>query len=30
MGFVLWAIQTGFVDPETGKTLQMDAIFFRP
>jgi FkbM family methyltransferase len=30
MGFTLWAIQTGFIDPKTGKTLQMDAIFFRP
>jgi len=28
-GFTLWAIQTGFVDPETGRTLQMDVIFFR-
>ena len=28
-GFCLWAIQTGFTDPHTGRTLQVDAIFFR-
>jgi hypothetical protein len=29
MGFELWGLDTGFVDPRTGRTLQMDAIFFR-
>ena len=28
-GFTLWAIQRGFTDPRDGRTLQMDAIFFR-
>ena len=28
-GFTLWSIQPGFVDPRDGRTLQMDAIFFR-
>jgi len=28
-GFVLWAIQQGFIDPDDGRTLQVDAIFFR-
>lgn len=28
-GFSLWAIQKGFTDPENGRTLQFDAIFFR-
>ena len=28
-GFMLWAIQPGFVDPRNGHTLQADAIFFR-
>ncbi len=28
-GFSLWSIQKGFVDPKNGKTLQVDAIFFR-
>jgi len=28
-GFSLWSIQKGFVDPENGKTLQIDAIFYR-
>ena len=28
-GFILWAIQSGFTDPRDGRTLQMDAIFFR-
>jgi len=28
-GFTLWAIQKGFTDPRDGRTLQMDAIFFR-
>jgi FkbM family methyltransferase len=29
-GFVLWAIQSVFVDPATGRTLQWDGLFFRP
>lgn len=29
-GFILWALQKGFVDPRTGQSLQMDAIFLRP
>ncbi len=29
MGFTLWAIQPGFSDPRDGRTLQVDAIFFR-
>ena len=28
-GFMLWAIQKGFTDPRDGRTLQVDAIFFR-
>ena len=28
-GFTLWMIQTGFADPRDGRTLQLDAIFFR-
>jgi FkbM family methyltransferase len=28
-GFTLWAIQKGFTDPRDGRTLQVDAIFFR-
>jgi FkbM family methyltransferase len=28
-GFTLWSIQTGFTDPRDGRTLQIDAIFFR-
>ena len=28
-GFKLWSIQTGFTDPKNGRTLQMDAIFYR-
>lgn len=28
-GFTLWALQKGFTDPRDGRTLQMDAIFFR-
>lgn len=28
-GFVLWAIQKGFTDPRTGRSLQVDAIFLR-
>lgn len=28
-GFTLWAIQKGFTDPKTGRTLQMDGIFLR-
>lgn len=29
-GFVLWALQSVFVDPATGRTLQWDGLFFRP
>jgi len=29
-GFVLWALQPVFVDPENGRTLQWDGLFFRP
>lgn len=28
-GFTLWSIQKGFTDPHDGRTLQVDAIFFR-
>lgn len=28
-GFVLWALQPGFVNSKTGRTLQMDGLFFR-
>jgi len=28
-GFTLWAIQKGYIDPRDGRTLQVDAIFFR-
>ena len=28
-GFALWGIQPGFVDPRDGRTLQVDAVFFR-
>jgi FkbM family methyltransferase len=28
-GFTLWAIQKGFTDPRTGRTLQVDGIFLR-
>jgi len=28
-GFMLWAIQKGFTDPNTGQSLQMDGIFLR-
>lgn len=28
-GFVLWALQPGFTDPISAKTLQVDGIFFR-
>jgi FkbM family methyltransferase len=28
-GFVLWAIQKGFTDPKTGRTLQIDGVFLR-
>lgn len=28
-GFVLWSIQRGFTDPRDGRTLQVDATFFR-
>lgn len=29
-GFVLWSIQRGLTDPRDGRTLQVDATFFRP
>lgn len=29
LGFTLWAIQPGFTDRVTGRTLQVDGIFFR-
>jgi len=29
LGFELWWLQPGFTDPETGRALQLDAIFFR-
>ncbi|MAD94413.1 MAG: FkbM family methyltransferase [Rhodobacteraceae bacterium] len=29
MGFNLWAIQKGLSDPQTGRTLQVDAVFLR-
>lgn len=28
-GLTLWAIQEGFIDPRSGRTLQVDAIFLR-
>jgi FkbM family methyltransferase len=28
-GFTLWSIQRGFTDPRDGRTLQVDAMFFR-
>jgi len=28
-GFTLWAIQNGFTDPRTGRSLQVDGIFLR-
>ena len=28
-GFALWSIQPGFMDPRDGRTLQVDAVFFR-
>ncbi len=28
-GFTLWFIQRGFTDPRDGRSLQMDAAFFR-
>ena len=28
-GFTLWSIQKGFTDPRDGRTLQLDAIFFK-
>ena len=28
-GFELWALQKGFTDPHTGRSLQLDAIFLR-
>lgn len=29
LGFTLWSLQQGFTDQQTGRSLQMDAIFFR-
>jgi FkbM family methyltransferase len=29
LGFTLWALQPGFTDPRDGRTLQVDAIWFR-
>jgi len=29
-GFELWSLAPGFVDPSTGRLLQVDGIFFRP
>ena len=29
-GFVVWGLQPVFVDPDTGRTLQWDGLFFRP
>lgn len=28
-GFVMWAVQPGFTDPDSGRSLQVDGIFFR-
>jgi hypothetical protein len=28
-GFTLWSIHRGFTDPRDGRTLQVDALFFR-
>lgn len=28
-GFTLWSIEPAFVDPSSGQTLQLDAVFFR-
>ena len=28
-GFTLWALQPAFIDPENGRTLQLDGLFFR-
>jgi hypothetical protein len=28
-GFAMWTVLPGFVDPATGRTLQMDAVFAR-
>jgi FkbM family methyltransferase len=28
-GFTLWSIQPGFTDPQNGRTLQVDGIFYR-
>jgi FkbM family methyltransferase len=30
MGFELWAMSPAFIDPRTGRLLQVDATFFRP
>lgn len=30
LGFVLWGFDTVFVDEQTGRTLQVDGVFFRP
>lgn len=29
-GFLLWALQPVFVDPASGRSLQLDGLFFRP
>lgn len=29
-GFVPWTLLPGFVDPQTGRTLQLDGVFLRP
>jgi hypothetical protein len=29
-GFLLWGLQPMFFDPTTGRTLQLDGLFFRP
>ncbi len=29
-GFVPWTLLPGFVDPATGRTLQLDGVFLRP
>lgn len=30
MGFIVWALQQGFTDARTGRSLQVDAVFLRP
>jgi hypothetical protein len=29
-GFELWGLMPSFIDKKTGRTLQVDGIFFRP